>query len=103
MRDIKLSESAFLRVLSADYTTESKESEPRTEPIAVVLSEDRPPVQIFHKGLLRKPDCGCGGKCGGCGGKAHAEPEGGDFKGVFIALALVAAGFAIAYSISKVV
>lgn len=96
MRDIKLSESAFLRVLSTDYTTETKEAEPRTEPIAVVLSEDRPPVQIFQRGFVKKPDCGCGG------GHAPQQNEG-DFKGVFIALALVAAGFAIAYSISKVV
>jgi len=101
MRDIKLSESAFLRVLSTDYTTETKEAEPRTEPIAVVLSEDRPPVQIFHKGLLRKPDCGCGGKCGGCGGHAPVSVDSG--VNIALALGLVAVGFGIAYAISKVV
>lgn len=103
MTDIKLSNSAFLRIIDEkNYTAELGEAEARAEPIAVVLSEDQAPVRIFPR-PTGKPDCGCGGKCGGCGGKAHAEPQCGGTKCVFIALALVTTGFAIAYVISKMV
>ncbi len=102
MIDIKLSNSAFLRIIdNLNYTVDAAEAEPRAEPIAVVLSEDRPPVRIFPRPLATS-DCGLGGKCGGCGGHAP-EPEGGGTKGAFIALALIATGFAIAYVVSKIV
>jgi hypothetical protein len=96
MIDIKLSNSAFLRIIDEiNYTTDEKQAEPKAEPIAVVLSEDSAPVRIFPR-PTGKPDCGCGGK-------GHASPGCGGTKGVFIALALVTTGFAIAYVISKMV
>lgn len=96
MTDIKLSNSAFLRIIDEkNYTAELGEAEARAEPIAVVLSEDQAPVRIFPR-PTGKPDCGCGGK-------GHAEPQCGGTKCAFIALALIATGFAIAYVVSKIV